>query len=208
MPKGIKNRGSITHREKTKYHRPSENEKEIMEEETIKLTVNEKAQMVLDEMGILLNKKPIQANTKRATLLKQRLKEFNETQMVDYIKHFWKKWSNWELRSEYFRPETLFQKARVWDSIDEVELQEAELDPSPASESFKKDPVNKSEISFEIYRREILRPSRFYGYHFKRMNEYQKKLIESRIRNNYEEGKTVYQALGITFFEQVRKGTQ
>jgi hypothetical protein len=207
MP-GIKNRGSIAHKDKTKYHRPSENEKERMEEETIKLTVNEKAQMVLDEMGILLNKKPIQANTKRATLLKHRLKEFDENQMVDYIKHFWKKWADWELRNEYFRPETLFQKARVWDSIDEVELQEADLDPAPASDSFKKDPVNKSEISFEIYRREILKPSRFFGYHFKRMNEYQKNIIESRIQNDYEEGKPVYKALGITFFEQVRKGTQ
>jgi len=205
---GIKNRGSQTHREKTKYHRPSENKKESMEEETIKLTVNEKAQMVLDEMGILLNKKPIQANTKRATLLKHRLKEFDETQMVDYVKHFWVKWKDWELRNDYFRPETLFQKGRVWDEIDSVQLQEAYLDPAPASESFRKDPVNKTEISFEIYRREVLRPSRFFGYHFKRMNEYQKKLIESRIQNNYEDGKPVYQALSITFFEQVRKGIQ
>ena len=39
------------------------------------MTVNDHAQIVLDEIGILLNSKPVSSNTARASYLKQRLKD-------------------------------------------------------------------------------------------------------------------------------------
>ena len=42
------------------------------------MTLNDKAQLILDEIGILQKKKPISASTVKASYLKQRLKDWSD----------------------------------------------------------------------------------------------------------------------------------
>jgi len=164
------------------------------------MTINDHAQIVLNEIGILLNSKPISSNTARASYLKQRLKDYSSEQLVAFVTWQFKQWENWELRKQYFRPETLFQKKRVSECMEKVELGEAPLDPEPTNNI-----VDKENISLDDYRRIILRGSSYYGYHYRRMTDQKKKKIDGIILNDYQSGKPAYSALGVKTFEAIRK---
>ena len=56
------------------------------------MTVNDRAQIVLDEIGILLNSKPISSNTARASYLKQRLKDYSSEQLIAFVNWQFKQW--------------------------------------------------------------------------------------------------------------------
>ena len=163
------------------------------------MTLVEKTQMVLDEMGILLKKKPISATTKRASLLKQRLKNYEPDDLILFVKWQWKQWNNWELREEYFRPETLFQKNRVLENMDKVVMGEAPLNPEP------KEDVDKHQCSLNDYRSYVLRGGRYYGYHYRRMNDLKKKKIDDLILQDYQSGIPAYHCLNLKTFESIRK---
>ena len=164
------------------------------------MTVNDHAQIVLDEIGILLNSKPVSSNTARASYLKQRLKDYSSEQLIAFVNWQFKQWENWELRNQYFRPETLFQKKRVSECMEKVELGEAPLDPEPTQ-----DTVDKENISLDDYRRIILRGSSYYGYHYRRMTDHKKRKIDGIILKDYQSGKPAYSALGVKTFEAIRK---
>ena len=169
------------------------------------LTKNEKAQLILDEVGILLNKKPISASTAKASFLKQRLKEHSEEELISFVNWQWNQWSNWELREQYFRPETLFQKKRVSEAMDQVVLGEQPLTVQPNHERFRKEPVTKQECSLEDFRSYVLAPSRYYGYHYRRMTDLKKKKIDQLILEDYQSGTPAYHCLKLNIFEQIRK---
>ena len=164
------------------------------------MTINDHAQIVLDEMGILLNSKPISSNTARASYLKQRLKDYSSEQLIAFVNWQFKQWENWELRNQYFRPETLFQKKRVSECMEKVELGDAPLDPEPTKET-----VDCKNISLEEYRTIVLRGSRYFGYHYRRMTDSKKKKVDQIIIKDYQSGKPVYSSIGIKTFEAIRK---
>lgn len=164
------------------------------------MTLNDHAQIVLNEIGVLLNKKPISSNTARASYLKQRLKDYSSEQLIAFVNWQFKQWENWELRGQYFRPETLFQKKRISEAMNQVELGEAPIDPEPA-----KDTVDKKNISLDEYRTIVLRGSRYFGYHYRRMTDSKKKKVDQIIITDYQSGKPAYSAIGIRTFEKIRK---
>lgn len=166
------------------------------------MTLNDKAQLILDEIGILQKKKPISASTVKASYLKQRLKDWSDEELIAFVNWQWKQWENWELRENYFRPETLFQKKRVAEAMDKVQLGEQPLTPQPTD---GKNVVKKDQCSLMDYRSYVLAPSRYYGYHYRRMTDLKKKKIDQFILEDYQSGKPAYHCLKLNIFEQIRK---
>jgi uncharacterized phage protein (TIGR02220 family) len=166
------------------------------------MTENDKAQLILDEIGILQKKKPISASTVKASYLKQRLKDWSDEQLIAFVNWQWKQWENWELRENYFRPETLFQKKRVSEAMDKVSLGEQPLSPQPTD---GKTVVKKDQCSLIDYTSYVLAPTRYYGYHYRRMTDLKKKKIDQLILEDYQSGKPAYHCLKLNIFEQIRK---
>ena len=167
-------------------------ETELIEKKT---TIPLMAQEVLDRMNNNIEKpNHFKAKNLNAGTLKDRLKDNTVPDLVRYVDFIWEEWANWELRNKYYKPDSIFRKSNFDKHFPNIEFK-PKPKPSPAIEK----------VTYIDYRKYLLRPSGYYGYHYLSLNDQGRLKVDNRIRESFNKDKSVNCAIGVIWFEEIRK---
>jgi uncharacterized phage protein (TIGR02220 family) len=157
------------------------------------------AQQVLDRMNHHLGKpNHFKAKNMNANLLKERMKENTVPDLVRYVDYIWQEWANWELRNKFYKPDSIFRKSNFDKHFPHITFKSTHPPPSEA-EFFSKS------VTLNDYQKYLLRPGGYYGYHYLSLNDQGRLKVDNRIRESFKQDKSVNCAIGVHWFEDIRK---